>query len=233
MDRLAEHHDVIAIDLPGFGESRPHRRGVQGVPALADAIREFLADQGVTRPHVAGNSLGGALTLELAAAGDAASATAFSPAGFASRTERWYALAVLLQHRMVTFAPSGLVRAVTGSPGGRKIAMGMIVGFPAEFDADRAFADAMAMRRGKGFVATARGLRRYGFAGTIDVPVTIAWGTRDRILIPRQADRARVALPDATHVPLPRCGHVPMGDDPDLVASTILATTQARANTQS
>jgi pimeloyl-ACP methyl ester carboxylesterase len=60
------------------------------------------------------------------------------------------------------------------------------------------------------------------------VPVTIAWGTRDRLFRPRQAGRARDRLPAARHVLLPGCGHVPMSDDPDLVASVILTTT-ARA----
>jgi pimeloyl-ACP methyl ester carboxylesterase len=55
--------------------------------------------------------------------------------------------------------------------------------------------------------------------------VTVAWGTRDRILLPRQADRARRALPRATHVALDGCGHVPMNDAPDLVAGVILRTT--------
>jgi pimeloyl-ACP methyl ester carboxylesterase len=55
------------------------------------------------------------------------------------------------------------------------------------------------------------------------VPVTIGWGTRDRLLIPRQAERARVMLPQARHVPLPGCGHIPMSDDPEGVAALLLA----------
>jgi pimeloyl-ACP methyl ester carboxylesterase len=55
------------------------------------------------------------------------------------------------------------------------------------------------------------------------VPVTIGWGTRDRLLIPRQAERARAMLPRARHVPLPGCGHIPMSDDPDGVAALLLA----------
>jgi pimeloyl-ACP methyl ester carboxylesterase len=68
----------------------------------------------------------------------------------------------------------------------------------------------------------------YRFAGAPTVPVTVAWGTHDRILRPSQAERARELLPQARHVPLPGCGHVPMSDDPDLVASLILQTTGAR-----
>jgi pimeloyl-ACP methyl ester carboxylesterase len=105
--------------------------------------------------------------------------------------------------------------------------------------------DALAMRRGRGFRRVARSLRRYeflgrgsaeapprvswdaNFAGAPTVPVTIAWGERDLILRPHQADRARARLPSASPVTLRGCGHLPMTDDPALVASTILATTGA------
>ena len=56
------------------------------------------------------------------------------------------------------------------------------------------------------------------FAGEIRVPVTIGWGTRDGLLLPTQARRARRLLPGARHVWLRGCGHVPMSDDPDQVA---------------
>jgi pimeloyl-ACP methyl ester carboxylesterase len=54
--------------------------------------------------------------------------------------------------------------------------------------------------------------------------VTIGWGVHDRLLLARQAERARAALPSARHVPLPGCGHVPMSDDPDGVATLLLQT---------
>ena len=68
LDGLAEAHDVIAIDLPGFG-CHATRRQPPSVPALAAWVGSFFAELGVDRPHVAGNSLGGGLALELAAAG--------------------------------------------------------------------------------------------------------------------------------------------------------------------
>lgn len=54
------------------------------------------------------------------------------------------------------------------------------------------------------------------------MPATIAWGTRDALLLPTQARRARERLSSARHVWLHGCGHVPMGDDPDQVAAVIL-----------
>jgi pimeloyl-ACP methyl ester carboxylesterase len=59
------------------------------------------------------------------------------------------------------------------------------------------------------------------------VPVTIAWGDRDFLLLHRQAARARDVLPHATHVQLVRCGHCPFSDDPEVVAQVLLAGSRA------
>jgi pimeloyl-ACP methyl ester carboxylesterase len=55
-----------------------------------------------------------------------------------------------------------------------------------------------------------------------DVPVTIVWGTKDRLLRPPQVLVVRAQLPQARIRPLPGCGHVPMTDDPALVADALL-----------
>ena len=87
---------MIAVDLPGFGASPMPPPGTPpGIDSLATLVTEFLAELGVERPHVAGNSLGGLIALELAARGLARSATALSPAGFANRAEMSYGRASL------------------------------------------------------------------------------------------------------------------------------------------
>jgi pimeloyl-ACP methyl ester carboxylesterase len=55
-----------------------------------------------------------------------------------------------------------------------------------------------------------------------DVPVTIVWGTKGRLLRPPQVLEARAQLPQARIRPLPGCGHVPITDDPALVADVML-----------
>ena len=83
LDRLAPHREVIAVDLPGHGQSPPLQ--LNGRPALDQLLAEVIAlfgELGLDRPHIAGNSLGGRLALEAAAAGHAATVTALSPAGF-------------------------------------------------------------------------------------------------------------------------------------------------------
>jgi pimeloyl-ACP methyl ester carboxylesterase len=236
LDRLAEHHDVIAIDIPGFGESAPLVLGPGERPTIDVAMREIaaaFAEFGIERPHVAGNSLGGALALELAKAGHAASATAFSPAGFwAKRWEVSWALGNLTVTRASAFAPEPVLRLVANSPAARALAFGMIFGKPRKLDPALALGDTIALRHGKGFRPIAKEAKHYRFAGQPDAPTTIAWGTKDRILLRRQFARAHNIVPKARFEDLPGCGHVPMNDDPELVARLILETTGAIPSAQ-
>lgn len=59
------------------------------------------------------------------------------------------------------------------------------------------------------------------------VPTTIAWGTRDVLLLPRQGRRWAEALPGSRLVRLPGLGHTPMPDDPAMVVEVIIRTTEA------
>ncbi|MER7995905.1 alpha/beta fold hydrolase [Micromonospora chalcea] len=230
LDRLAQAHDVIAVDLPGFGRSPVPATGLPAdMPGLTAAMVELFAAFGLDRPHVAGNSLGGAIALELAALGAVSSATALSPAGFCTARELRWALTVLALHRNAARLPEPVLRRLFAAPALRMLAMGMILARPNRMPLDDAVADARALRQARAFRAVARAGRGYAYAGAPTVPVTVAWGTRDRILPYRQAALARTRLPAARHLDLPGCGHVPMHDDPELVASVILGTTGVRA----
>ena len=74
--------------------------------------------------------------------------------------------------------------------------------------------------------ATAR--RRFLVTAPIEAPVTVAFGSRDLLLLPHQS-RHLDQLPPGTRVEaLPGCGHVPIADDPGAVTAQILRST-ARA----
>ncbi len=89
---LTARCDVLRIDLPGFGGSDPLPAGSDVSPqGLARAVAAFLAEAGFDHPHVAGNSLGGWVALELARLGLARSVTALCPAraSGSARRVRW------------------------------------------------------------------------------------------------------------------------------------------------
>lgn len=225
IDLLARERDVIAVDLPGFGASPPLPPGATyDIDTVISVLSEFVDGLGLDRPHVAGNSLGGLFALEAADRGLAASATALSPAGFFTPRELRYAVFVLRACRRGARVPEPVMRRIADRPLGRKLMFGMIYGRPDLVGVDTLVADAAALRGATGFEPTLRAGRGIGvFRGKAeDVPVTIAWGTHDRLLRSSQAIRAQRALPHARFVWLEGCGHVPMADDPRRVAQVLL-----------
>jgi pimeloyl-ACP methyl ester carboxylesterase len=225
MGRLAEQHDVIAVDLPGFGASPMPPPGTPpGIDSLVALVSEFLGQLGVERPHVAGNSMGGLLALEMANRGLARSATALSPAGFASRAEMTYGrvslwLSVRLARRTARYSETLFATAF-----GRKLGLNLLVARPERLTAAEAADNIGALAEAPWFDATLPALRAYEFPGAeaVEVPVTVAWGAKDRLLWPRQARRAARAIPRARVLLLDGCGHVPTWDDPEQVARVLL-----------
>lgn len=233
-DRLSERYDVIAVDLAGFGRSAPYPPGVPYTMANACAdLAANFASWGVVRPHVVGNSLGGAISLELAARELVCSATVLSPAGFFGRFDRFRALVPLLVMWLASHLPAAVLRAVSRSAAGRRLVGAMLYAHPERTTAGSTYGDAVAMRDGRGFLPTLRAGVGYDFSGDVTVPTTVAWGSRDRLLPPVQARTARRRLPRARHVPLAGAGHVPMVDVPEqivaIVEETIARGVQARA----
>jgi pimeloyl-ACP methyl ester carboxylesterase len=224
-DRLTPYRDVVAVDLPGHGESPAfdisHRTAIDG---LAEETNGLLDELGFDRPHMAGNSLGGRIALEAAILGRAASVTALSPAGF-WRSDRELAYITGIFKTMLALGPR--IELVTprlaNRTAGRAILCSTIVSHPSRMSAEQALGDARAFAAAKPAI-NAILAEATTFTGLIsgDVPVTIAWGDRDRLTRRRQALVARRFLPQARFVRLPGCGHVPMTDNPELVARILL-----------
>jgi len=226
LERLAAERDVIAVDLPGFGTSPPSPPGTPpGIGSLTDALESFLDDLGIDTAHVGGNSLGGSAALELAKRDRARSATAFSPAGFYNDREGAFARTSLRLSVRIARLLASNAELVLASAIGRTALLGQLIGRPWKVPVQDAVEDLRAFAAAPGFDATLDAISRERFRGgeAIDVPVTIAWGQRDFLLIPRQGRRAVRAIPGARLVTLRGCGHVPTYDDPRLVAEVLLA----------
>jgi pimeloyl-ACP methyl ester carboxylesterase len=224
MDRLTPHREVIAADLPGHGESAPMDTSRPVTDVLAGEVIGLLDQLGLDRPHIGGNSLGGRIALEAAGLGRAASVTAISPAGFwRSDRELAYIRGVFKSMEALGARLEPLAPRLARTTAGRAVLVSTIVNRPSRMSPEQVLGDLaafLAARPAMDAILAAAPL----FTGKVpdDVPVTIAWGNRDRLTRPRQALVARTWLPEATFVRLRGCGHVPMTDDPAMVARVLL-----------
>jgi pimeloyl-ACP methyl ester carboxylesterase len=225
IERLRGDFDVIACDSPGFGRSAPLPSGIEPtITSYADAFEWFLAELGLERPHIAGNSMGGAIGLELARRRAVSSVTAFSPAGFWTPAERRFCQLSLSALGNIPAPARPTLEAAARTRAGRIALFSQNFGYPARLPADEAIGT---LRDAWAAPALAGALKAFE-SYTFDAPeelrntgVTIAWGVRDRLLPYRtQSARARKLLPWATHLSL-GTGHVPYYDDPAAVASAI------------
>jgi len=216
---LARERDVVALDLPGFGQSP---RGAATVEGLAREVAAFADELGLEGWHVAGNSLGGGVALALGAMGRVRSACALSPIGFANDREAAYSRAVLATTRVLSRAAAPVAATLAGPRWLRSASMSHIAARAGRIPAADAALWTRACADATGFWDLLRNAPSWEVVPP-SCPTTIAWGDRDRLLIfSRQAPRARRVLPDARHVVLRGCGHVPTWDDPGQVAQAIL-----------
>jgi pimeloyl-ACP methyl ester carboxylesterase len=224
---LAEHADVIAIDLPGLGDSPPLPDGVEPSPkALAAAVAAFLDEQGIAVPHVVGNSLGGWVAMELAAIRPLASVTLLSPAGMWPGRTPLYCRVSLVGTRWLAVHAGRLLSRVVGTRLGRIVVLGQTHGRPTKATPAQARTAIRDMAKGIGFDATfAATLHRHYQAGDpFDAPVTVAYGSADRLLLRRRYRGVGQLPPDRRVASLPGCGHLPMTDDPAAVAALVLSS---------
>jgi pimeloyl-ACP methyl ester carboxylesterase len=222
---LAAERDVIAVDLPGHGQSPRQPAGTASAPRdLAVAVGELLDQLGLACAHVAGNSSGGWVALELGKLGRARTVTALSPAGLWRRTAPLHIRVGMRQSRLNAKIVHRLFPDAPRTRLGRALAAVQVSGHPFGVPYLPVRDGVEAMASAPGFRETLRALEKQRFTGgaEITVPVTVAFGTRDRVLLPGVA-RRRGELPDQTRwVRLRGCGHVAMLDDPEATAALLL-----------
>lgn len=232
---LEDDFETIAVDTPGFGGSEP-LPGPYDIDAYTDAFVTWFAELGLGRPHVAGNSMGGGIALELARRGAVRSACAISPVGFWGDGERRFAQIYLA---ILKGMPQALRPAVVrlGKTTAGRAALGSVVFARPWRMPGEEFASVLTdLWASPVFADTLAAFDAYDFARGEELdgtPVTIAWGDKDRLLLyGPQSQRARERLPHAHHVTLPGLGHTPYFDDPGMVAGVVRrAASRARQAT--
>jgi pimeloyl-ACP methyl ester carboxylesterase len=215
---LEGEREAIALDMPGFGEAAPLPPGVEPTAAnLAAALQASCEGLGGDRPHVAGNSLGGWVALEMGRAGWASSVTAISPAGLwrapiGPRENDARALARRLRP---------LVSAALWVPAVRRRMLSTFAAHPGRIPAAAGRELVLGWIDANGYEGANRAMRTHVFdpAGYPDLPVTLAWGQLDRLVAPPRPERRPAG---SRFLILPGVGHTPTWDDPELVARTLL-----------
>lgn len=227
LGRLKHSFDVIAVNLAGhvggpeFGDSGP------SVGGLADAVERDMDAAGFETAHLVGNSLGGWIAFELAKRGRARSVVGVSPAGGwegGTRAEKRLRALFTRNHEMTRRILPRLDSMVT-RPRARRLLLWQAVARGERLSPATAAQIIRDSFECPVYFELMDAITRDGPPDSLDgvsCPVLLMWGTKDRILpSPKYSQRLRDMLPDAEWVALPGLGHVPMSDDPELVAKTI------------
>jgi pimeloyl-ACP methyl ester carboxylesterase len=217
---LADEFHVVAMDLPGFGESDKPIGAPYNSAWFARSVFHTLDSLGVDRAHVAGNSMGGRVAIEagLTDSERVRSLTLLSPALAWLRDRRWVPLVRALRPELGLLQPApravveGLVRRVVPGADNGWSAAGV----------DEFLRAYLSPRGRAAFYAAARNIYLDephgddGFWTRLSglVPKTLfIWGRNDTLVPVGFRRHVESALPSARHRVLP-CGHVPQLERP-------------------
>jgi pimeloyl-ACP methyl ester carboxylesterase len=226
---LERRHEVLALTLAGHAGGPPLDLAGRGSDALADAVERAMDEAGLETAHIAGNSLGGYLALQLAARGRARTVVALAPAGgWAQGDDSWrdtLALQAGMQ-QLVRWAAPQAERLLATAEGRRRATQYIVTNFehiPVELLAHQMLGVASCPAVGALIDSAIAGGWSLD-AERIACPVRIVWGTADRLLPwPSAAARFRHDwLPHADWVELDGVGHCPQLDVPLETAQLIL-----------
>jgi pimeloyl-ACP methyl ester carboxylesterase len=232
LPQLERHHDVLAPALAGHAGGPP-LAGELTHDVLPDALERAMDEAGFETAHIAGNSLGGYMALQLAARGRARSVVALAPGGGWARGDDSYRAALdlfpELWAQVKAIAPHA-DRLMAAPQAKRRATLYTTVNYehiPAELLAHQIRGVAAC----DGVVAMSEFAKREGYrldAEKITCPVRIVWGTEDKLLPWPAAARRYLDdwLPHADWVELEGVGHSPQLDVPRETAELILGLTR-------
>lgn len=209
---LRRRFRVIAVDLPGFGQSsRPEDRSYT-IAEQAAGLHEIVTHLGLERFHLGGSSMGGAIAIDYAAAHPerVASLWLLAPAGVlgASDSEviaeyRNHGRSLLVVERAKDFWK--LLALVMQKPPFFPYSVKRTLG-------ERAANDAPLHRRIFEELVTSAASEERGRA--VGAPALIVWGSEDRVLDVSGAALLHAAMPASKMSLIDGIGHLPMLESP-------------------
>jgi pimeloyl-ACP methyl ester carboxylesterase len=220
VNALADDYRVVAVDLPGFGESDKPIGAPYDAPWFARAVLEAMDALGVERAHVAGNSMGGRVAIEagLTDRDRIGALVLLSPALAWLKSRPWAPLIRALRPELglIQPAPRPIVEAmvrrfVPAANGGWTVA-----------GIDEFLRAYLTPSGRAAFYAAARNIyldEPHGDTGfwtrleSLQCDSLFVWGRKDTLVPIGFMKHVERALPKARHVELP-CGHVPQVERP-------------------
>jgi pimeloyl-ACP methyl ester carboxylesterase len=229
LDALAAGRDVLAVDLPAHGGS-PSTPGADTFAGLVDAVEEFLRETHLDVIDAAGVSMGARIVLDLARRGSVRAAVALDPGGFWRGWERTFFSTTISASIRVVRALQPVMPTMTNHALGRAALLAQLSAHPARLPSDLVLQEMRSFAATSTFDALVRDLaygpEQTGATSTAG-PITIGWGRKDRLCLPRQADRAAARFPSARLHWFEDAGHYPHWDSPEETVRVILESTGA------
>jgi pimeloyl-ACP methyl ester carboxylesterase len=217
---LADSYRVIAMDLPGFGESDKPIAAAYDAPYFARAVTGLMDELEIESAHVVGNSLGGRVAIELGLLHPERlrRLVLLSPALAWLRERRWKWLLQLPLPRLGLIQPTPRWVA---EPIVRRMIPGADEGWVAA-GVDEFLRCYLTPRGRAAFYEAARNIYldepngENGFwtrLGDLECDTMFVWGRNDTLVPLAFMKHVERTLPGARHIELD-CGHVPQLERP-------------------
>jgi pimeloyl-ACP methyl ester carboxylesterase len=229
---LTAHFSVIAVDLPGHGVAEIHEGEAVDPQSLARAIvKTVSSEHNFSEMHVAGNSLGGWIALEMGAVAPekVKSVTALAPAGLWHQVPTSKLPPSFFDARILAKISQHFMKLAYNLPPLKAIGYKKITHLWRELSFESCRDSVLAMANSKGYMPLWRGLRGRKFESHVppEVKVSIIFGDYD-LTLPEEVAQEKSVAPRHSHwVVVDNCAHVIMWNYPKLTVDFIKRTALA------
>jgi pimeloyl-ACP methyl ester carboxylesterase len=229
--KLTDKFEVITIDLPGHGKTPLDESRPMDPESLAKLVVQNLIELEIERFHLVGNSLGGWVSLEIAAIypDRVITLTGLAPAGLwlAPFTSRYPGeLAV----RLMAKALEKLAPTTLNYTWAKKIGFETVSPRWQQLSYEVCLDAVTAMAKSEGYFPVWDGMLKKRFEKDVsaEIPITIIFGDTDHTLPAKTCQERSLAPHHAKWIILPETGHAPMWDSTEEVLAEILETSKLR-----
>ena len=229
LNALSAHRTVIAVDLPGHG-STPSEHDSGTFDGLVGSVERYIADNRLAGIDVVGSSMGARIVLELARRGGVGNVVALDPGGFWRGWERTFFKTTIGISGALLRAIRPSLQTLSRYKASRTALLAQLSVRPWALDPKVVSTELTGLSNTPTFNALVQDLgngpEQTGPAAGSTGRVVIGWGRHDRLCLPVQATRAKVAFPSADLHWFESSGHFPTWDMPEETVAVILAATE-------